>query len=275
MGAGTLFESPVAPARWRIALHVHPAHRRQGVGTALLDALATEAAERDDRALQVGLSAAAINSLDFFARRGFRYLMRTRLGSLDPSRIPESTWTRFSESRRRAQQLALRIQSLANLENPVVLMPTIADLHAKIYQQTHAWSPQAPLDSKTATALYLGEDLIPEALFIAFDGDRPVGVSSLRRGESAMEFDLGWTGVLPEVGPGTPDLTLALLGHTLSFARAANRSNHHRSRRCRQNPLGPDRHSAHRLQAGLVQPRTPLLRNRPSLTPLSIAMERG
>jgi GNAT superfamily N-acetyltransferase len=223
LGAGTIYESPVAPARWRLALQVHPAHRRQGIGAALLDALAAEAARRDGRALQVGLSYAATDSVDFFMRRGFRYLMRTRLGTIDPTRIPASIWLQISEAERWVQRLALQIRSLTEREDRVLRIPAVADLHAAIYRQSHHWSPLAPLDPETAAALYLGDDLIPAALFVAFDGDRPIGVSSLRRSESELEFDLGWTGVLTEFGPNAPELTLALLGRTSTFAREATR----------------------------------------------------
>ena len=224
VSAGTVWESWFHPARWRISLQVEPRHRRQGIGSAMLDALAAEAARHDDRGLQVGLSAAATESQEFLVNRGFRDLMRTRLGRLDPTHIPDSSWLRITDSARWRSGSQIPIRSFATFESRDDHSAGIADLHARIYRQTHAWSPPAPPDPEQALSAFLGDDLIPEALFIAFDGDRPIGVSSLRHGESAMEFDLGWTGVLTEFGPHIPDLTLALLGHCLSFAREAERS---------------------------------------------------
>ncbi len=234
IGVGTVDEAAFAPARWRLSLQVHPDHRRRGVGSALLRHLAAIAAARDTRSLQIGLRAGAHASLEFLTHRGFRHLMRTRLGTIAPIPIPtraplppiaseslSGSARAVRPGRERAPSLHWRIAPLPSLTHIPDIATQIATLHTSIYRQTHAWSPPAPIiTSKQAETAFLGPDLIPDALFVALADETPIGIASLRRGLTLGDIDLGWTGVLAGLATAAPALTATLLDRCLVYARA-------------------------------------------------------
>ena len=53
-GVATVREIWLHPTRWRIAVSVDPAHRRQGIGSRLLDGLVQISKRRDRRPLPMG-----------------------------------------------------------------------------------------------------------------------------------------------------------------------------------------------------------------------------
>ncbi len=67
--------------------------------------------------------------------------------------------------------------------------------------------------------LFLGDDLIPEALFVATFERQPVALASLRRADRSQAFELGWVGVSHRHQERAPELTLALVGRCIAYAR--------------------------------------------------------
>lgn len=218
VGVGTIWESAFAPARWRLSLQVHPDYRRRGIGSTLLDTLSRLLPD-DGRPIQTGLSANAFAGISLCRHHGFRHLMRTRLGIIDPAHIPPETWLDFDAAWFRAAAAGYRVTALPDLMSRSGIITQLAALHEKMYRQSHAWSQPARLTPSQAEATFLGLDLIPDALFIAQRDRVPVGVSSLRHGSTPGDVDLGWTGVFVGHAAAAPHLTATLLHRCLSHAR--------------------------------------------------------
>ena len=86
--------TPLPDGAQHAHIRVHRAHRRRGIGSALLDALESEARRRNAPRLLSGASAAKPFALDWAAKRGFREIGRRimsyiELASYDPGRWRE------------------------------------------------------------------------------------------------------------------------------------------------------------------------------------------
>lgn len=218
-GVGTVRESRLHPARWRVVLHVHPAHRRRGVGAALFEGLIRELADREPRPLQAATRADDGAGRWFLDRRGFRLLMRTRRGTLNPRAIHRAQRRAFAAATARVTAAGYRLVAGSDLRLAADPTRALAALHAEVYRLAHAWNPVAPLSKTEAVALFLDpDDLIPAALFVAVTGDAPVAVASLRRGRSPGGVDLGWVGAVGAHRGWGADLAAALVGRCLGYA---------------------------------------------------------
>lgn len=221
IGLGTLWEHSLHPARWRVTLHGHPAFWSSGPASTLLAHL--RALRPGPRPLQAATSALDQAGCAFFQRHGFAPLMRTRRGVLAPDATPGLVAAEFDLAMARVEAAGHRVASLAELGSARVPMSALALLHAELYRQGHRWNPMRPLETEEATELFLDPaELLPEAMYLARIGERPVGVASLRRGITPTQVDLGWAGALPVVAPHGEDLVLALVGRCLRHASLAS-----------------------------------------------------
>ena len=223
VAAATVWEYWLHPARWRLAVHVRPEYRRRGIGGVLFRRLLAAVASRGPRPWQAATSADDGAGLGFLARHGFRSLMRTKLGELDPAALGRTAWGELEAAAAAVTEAGYRIVALPELPADLPLRPSLASLHAEVYRQTHRWNPPAELSEEDAEHLFLGDDLIPGSLFVALAGDRPVGVASLRLGPSPGDRELGWIGVDGGHRDRAAPLTAGLLGRCLAQARAHRR----------------------------------------------------
>jgi GNAT superfamily N-acetyltransferase len=222
VGVATAWENPLHPARWRLVAHVDPGLRRRSVGSALFGRLLAEVAPCGPRPWQSATGADDDAGRAFLAHHGFRPLMRTRLGEVNPAALGESVWAALDAANAAATAAGYHIVALPDLAAGASLRPSLASLHAEIYRQTHNWNPPAALSADDARRLFLGDDLIPESLFVALADDRPVGVASLRRGESPEDRELGWIGIGQGHHHRANTLIAALLGRCLTHAQTSS-----------------------------------------------------
>lgn len=220
LAVATVWENPLHPARWRLVAHVCPRHRRCGIGSALFARLLAEVAPRGSRPWQSATRADDDAGRRFLAHHGFRLIMRTRLGELETSALGETAWTTLDAATAGVTEAGYRIVALPDLAVDAPLRPSLASLHGKIYRQAHGWNPPAELSEDDARRLFLGDDLIPDSLFVALADDRPVGVASLRLGATPGDRDLGWIGVAEGHPDRAASLIAALLGRCLKQVHA-------------------------------------------------------
>jgi GNAT superfamily N-acetyltransferase len=218
---GTLWRYWLHPGRRRLALHVAPRFRGQGLGGSLFRSLlSAPAPAMADLPVQMATYADDRDGRRFLERRGFELLMRTRLGVVDPNRRSAAVrrdLDRATEDVLRAGYCLRTLPELAARDPGVGL--ALARVHAEGYRAGHAWNPSVPLDDRDAMAIFLDDDdLIPAAQFAATFDDVPVAVGSLRRASSPGEVDLGWIGTVHRHQRQAANLTLALLGRCLDEA---------------------------------------------------------
>lgn len=219
IGVGTIWDYWLHPARWRLALHVHPNARRRGVGTALLEQLTSMIPSRDVRPLQAATSAGNTAGRQFLHRSGFDLLMRTRLGTVDPSIAIAAIRPEIDDATERATRTGYRIATLADESIATSWTDELADLHAEIYRLGHDWNPPASITNADARRLFMDEDeLIPEAFYVGLIDDRPGAVASLRRGETLDKLDLGWVGVAARHQDYRDEFAVALVGRCLTYS---------------------------------------------------------
>ncbi len=212
VGVGTVWEADLHPARWRLSIQVHPSARREGVGTALLNVLLALGTARDHRPFQAATRADNAAGMGLLRRQAFAPLMRTRIGRLDPAAMAADDGDRFD---------AMGYRVVAFPDRPVVVSAqSVADIHAEAYARSHAtWNPVRPLDAAERIDLFLGDDLIPDALFLALAGDEVAGFGSLRAGAGPGDVDLGWVGVATGHEDRAKSIISAVVGRCLDRAR--------------------------------------------------------
>ncbi len=187
VGYGSIFSRWLHPQRLRIAIHVLPDSAQDQTNDALFNRLIAAIPNTDSRDLQASYWQSDEASADFWTRLGFSHLMRTRIGTLDPSSLPEEGIHGLPEG--------VSIGTGAELMVDRGTWDQIALLHEKVYRRNHWWNPPAPIGLQQARDLYLQPaDLIPDALFVALRDDGPVAVASLRPGRRPGHCELGWTG---------------------------------------------------------------------------------
>lgn len=222
VGVGTLRESWLHPARWRVGLQVGAPHRRGGIGSRLLARLTDEIPIGDRRPLQSATRADDGPGRAFLERHGFRPLMRTRLGLLDPASLSPHDWGAIDAATLTAEAAGYRIDAVGRGIDARA-DERLAALQAEVYRLGHAWNPPAPISAAVARDLFLGEDLLPGEMVVATYGGAPIGVASLRRGERSDERELGWVGVVEGHRARVDALVAALVGVCLRRAVAQGR----------------------------------------------------
>ena len=196
LGYGEIRHEPSRfdPRRYFISLGVDPATRQRGLGAAIWDRLATELGTR--RAEIACLWAADATACQtFVTKRGFAEVTRmyAEVRAIASAPLP----TRALQER--VTGTGIRVTTLAALRDALGddALEAAWDLHSACRLDDAGLGRATPqplgdwiVENVTDTAA------LPEAYFVALDGARYVGVSSVRReGEDTLR--VGITGVLP------------------------------------------------------------------------------
>ena len=198
LGFGVLFAKAAHPNRDYLALHVHPQARRRGIGSKLLAALEPHFCQATVQTITPFLEAQA-----FLLARGFLENMRTYTPILELAKV--------------ALEMPILPDGYTFLPYTTDLRLPVARLHARVYTEQHMHNPTAEFSDLEALKVFMGDDLLPEAVtLIAFDAV-PVAFSSLR-GEPP-ELELAWFGVLDRHAVVRESLTKALLAQQIAVAR--------------------------------------------------------
>jgi mycothiol synthase len=206
------------PGHYWAAIRVAPAHQRQGVGGQLYHQMTEELRRLHAVAVQLEVFESNVTLIAHIERLGLHELFRSWEFSLDTRTFDLSRFLRDAE---RAAERGIAITTLALLrERGADWLPRLYDLHAAITHDIPLPGhphPAPGLDWFARYACGLPVSM-PDAYFIARDGDRYVGESCLHRIEGAPgELNQQTTGVLSEYrGYG---IAVALKLRTIAYAQ--------------------------------------------------------
>lgn len=205
------------PGKYRLSVEVAPSRQRQGIGSALYGAQVATARERGAVQVRGEAQESMTHVVDFLAHRDFEEVQRTWESRLDVARFE---FSRFEGAEARALGQGITLTTLADeglTENVL----------QGVYELDVACSADEPsLDPITSPPFevwvkdgFEAPYSLPEAYFLAKDGDRYVGLSGLFKSLSMPDvLQQGFTAVARDYrGRG---IALALKIRGVNFAQA-------------------------------------------------------
>jgi mycothiol synthase len=220
LGYAQLFHIPwlAQPGQFWCSVRVHPSYQRRGIGGRLYEQILLDLSSQNASAVQIMVHESAPELAASLARRGFRELFRSWPFDLDIECFDATPFQQVPE-RMTARGIAIETLSAIQRRDPEWL-PKLYDLHTTLTRdiplpgQPH---PSPPLEWFADYAASSPASL-PDAFFIALDGERYVGESCMHRAKDApFALDQKVTGVRREYrGYG---IALALKLKTIAYAR--------------------------------------------------------
>ncbi|GAB4516012.1 MAG: GNAT family N-acetyltransferase [Anaerolineae bacterium] len=177
------------PQKFWMSVRVHPDHRRQGIGTALFQALLEATAEYQPIEFMAEFSMALPESSAFAEKHGFVLAHRRYESTLDVRQFDPLPW----------QSLLTRLESEGIRFASVAALADDPERDAKFHELQWLIDNDVPFgEEMTKSTLeqfrqYVinNPDFVPDGTFIALDGNTYVGLSSFfKNGESALYIDL-------------------------------------------------------------------------------------
>jgi GNAT superfamily N-acetyltransferase len=211
------FEGMYHPRKFRVAVAVHPGQQGRGVGRALYAHVLAALAPHDPISLRCNIREDQGRAMRFAADRGFLEDSRTWESRLDVAAFDPAP---FAGAESRALAAGITITTMAELQahDP--------EHRQKLYEldveatkdEPHPEPPTTPSRESYDGWVFDSPNYLPEGNFIALDGDRYVGMSTLKTSQASPdELYVGFTGVLREYrGKG---IAMALKLRTIAFAR--------------------------------------------------------
>jgi GNAT superfamily N-acetyltransferase len=219
VGYAQVFQVPWAdnPDRAWGNIRVAPEYRRRGIGSRLLDAAVSAAREIGVRALQVQFRAETPEVAGLLARRGFTEELRGLRMSLDPRVHDLHVLKHYLEH---AAEKGITLSSVAaEQQRGADWLPRLYSIYMRLMREVPV--PEKPLIAPDEFEEFvIGQpQSLPEACFIARDGERYLGVCMLQRHpDDPQRLSQDLTGVLPE-GRGR-GIAMALKVQSINFAQA-------------------------------------------------------
>jgi GNAT superfamily N-acetyltransferase len=162
VGAGTLLGSARHPGRYFAVLFVAVEFRRRGIGSALLAALTSLG---DGRPLLARVRETDGTGVSFLRSRGFRLLMRSRVGVVDPDDLRVRAWAAGS--------------GCAEIDADVS-PHELAVAHEEAYAAEHAsWSPTTEPPIEESLRLFCGDSWLPQTARVVRKHGRIAAVAAL------------------------------------------------------------------------------------------------
>jgi GNAT superfamily N-acetyltransferase len=168
------------PDRYGVWVGVRPEAQGRGIGGALFEHILGELTERRAAALRTRARADRRETVGFLERRGFKELERTWESRLD---LASYDPTKFQDRGRVPEGIAVTTLAEELARDPEALR--------RLHELNDALSPDVPrIDPYTSMTfesfrdMVTGPGYVPEACFLAKDGDRWIGMSNIFRSEA-------------------------------------------------------------------------------------------
>ncbi len=182
------------PQKFGVGVLVHPDYRNRGLGTRLYDTVMDAIAPFDPILIKAGVREDKEGSLRFVRQRGYHELMRDWESTLDVAAFDLDS---YADAEKRTQDAGIVIKTYAELAND-------EGRDRKVYELDWAVTLDMP-SSDTMTEPGFEDwrkrnldrpSFMPDAWFIACDGDKYVGISFLSKSQGSNDVYQGTTGVL-------------------------------------------------------------------------------
>lgn len=205
------------PQKFFVGVYVHPEQQRRGVGRALYQHLLAELQPHEPLALRNTLREDHSAAVGFFERRGFVEEMRAWESLLDVNAFDPAP---FAGAEERALRGGITISTVGEL------LAAGDAVWPKLYELDMVASRDVPMPEPFTPPSYEAwlrhlegnPNLLPDAYFIALDGERYVGLSSLWRREATDSLlDTGFTATHPDYR--RRGIALALKLRAIDYAR--------------------------------------------------------
>jgi len=205
------------PRKFFVHGYVDHGHRAGGVGAALYVAILRSLEVHDPLALRVSVRESEQVGMAFINARGFEEERRAWESELDLRSFDPA---RFAPAGDRVTSAGIRIQTLTALSGTdPEWQRRYYDLAAESGRDSPRIEPYTyPTFEEYRRIHFEGPHFMPEASFVALDGERYVGLSDLHRRGDGKRLETGFTGVLPSHrGRG---IAFALKLRAVEFARS-------------------------------------------------------
>ncbi len=206
------------PQKFILWIGVQPEYQRQGIGAKLYETILHGLEPFDPLALRVTASADHPQSIRFLEKRGFEEVICDIPSELD---VQSFDPTRFTGLEHRFRANGIEIKTLPELEDD-------PERDQKLYDLDWELSLSVPGDlaagigrrglEKYVEYAITGPSAIPEAFFIAVQGDEYIGLSHVLSSERGISLYQGLTGVKPPYRH--QGIGLAMKLRAIAYARA-------------------------------------------------------
>ncbi len=213
VGAGTIFESTIHPRMLMVTINVAASWQRQGIGTQVYRALESLG---DGRPWFVKATRRDHAAMAFLHQHGFRPVIGTRMGLLDPRHVAVHDWIAALPS-------AIPDYQVLRFDDPrsTASLADIALVHAAIYRQSHGWNPPVVEQVAESVARYCGPNVIAGSHICVYHQNRIVGAANMIANPfqpDPAEAYLVNIGVVELSDPDARNVTGMLIRRSLEFA---------------------------------------------------------
>ncbi|GAB4458798.1 MAG: GNAT family N-acetyltransferase [Armatimonadaceae bacterium] len=206
------------PRKFSVDVFVHPEFVGQGIGKALYEKLLEALIPFDPILVRANAREDYTRSVRFLTDRGFTEEMREWESRLNPQAWDPAAW---QDVRKKVLAQGIVVKSVAELQE------TDPEWRQKLFEMDWSVTLDMPAPDTLTKPTFEhfvkhvleNPDFLPEAWYIALDGENYVGESALWRSSTDNSLYVGATGVLREYR--RRGIATALKIYALEYARAA------------------------------------------------------
>ena len=207
------------PRKFWIEIAVHPGCQGRGIGAALYDHIVAALAPFDPLSLRAGTREDWTRGVRFIQDRGFREDMRSWESRLDVAAFDPTPYAGLDEKVRAG---GIEIRTIKELAGDPDRDRKLYELDRELSEDVPHPEPQTPISYELFQERVLKDpNLLPEAYFVALDGDDYVGMTNLWLSQGNDDLYNGLTGTKRAYRRRGIALALKLRG--IAYAKAQGR----------------------------------------------------
>ncbi|HYF79986.1 MAG TPA: GNAT family N-acetyltransferase [Symbiobacteriaceae bacterium] len=218
VGTASWFQLPsrLHPQKFWMDGAVHPDHQGRGIGQALLAHVLAAIAPKNPISIRTFSREDYAATRRFLDRNGFVEAKRTWESFLD---LTSFDFGPYAGQPEQVEGQGIRLVTLPELQDQPDWEGRLLDLYNAIQLDVPDFDPAAATEKEYFRKNYLGSpSFLAEGQYVALDGERWVGLSTLWSMSDPSMLNTGLTGVLPEYR--RRGIALALKLRSLQWARS-------------------------------------------------------